>query len=50
MDMRVMCECNSFDCKFVITLSYEKNMKIHTTPRQLIIVDGCSKGPDATDT
>jgi len=50
MDMKVLCECNSFDCDGVITLSLEENMKIHTTPKQLIIVDGCSKGPDPTDT
>lgn len=50
MKMEVFCECNSFDCGFVITLPYEENMKIHTTPKQLIIVDGCPKGPEPTDT
>ena len=48
MDMPVLCECNSFNCKMVITLSYEENMEAHTNEK-IVIINGCSTGPDSTD-
>lgn len=48
MNIRVLCECNSFDCKWVIDLSYEENLKAHQNG-SMIIINGCSQGPDPTD-
>jgi hypothetical protein len=48
MDMKVLCECNSFDCKWAIDLSYEENLEAHKNGG-VIIINGCSKGPDSTD-
>lgn len=47
--IKVLCECNSFGCNKAITLSLEENLEIHIEPNQIIIVDGCEKGPDQTD-
>ena len=48
MDMNVLCECNSFTCKMVITLSDEENMAAHTNGK-ILIINGCQTGPDPTD-
>lgn len=47
--IRVLCECNSFDCDKIINLSLEENLEIHIVANQIIIIDGCSIGPDSTD-
>lgn len=48
--MKILCECNSRDCREVIDLPTNVLMAIKTgTPDQVIIVDGCPTGPEPTD-
>lgn len=47
--LKVLCECNSFSRNKAITLSLEENLEIHIDPNQIIIVNGCSVGPDSTN-
>ncbi len=48
MDMKVLCECDSFNCGMAITLSYEENLQAHKNGG-IVIVHGCSTGPNPTD-
>lgn len=48
--MKLVCECNSARCYKAVSVSLEVAQKIQAVPGQIVIVDGCRKGPDATDT
>lgn len=50
MDISVLCECESFNCSKSIKISYEKSMEIRKNPNAIIIIDGCIRGPNKTDT
>ena len=47
--MKVLCECNSFNCSKVISLSIEEAQRAEGLKR-VIIIDGCETGPESTDT
>lgn len=48
MNIRALCECNSFNCKWAIDLSYEENLAAHLNGN-IIIINGCSHGAESTD-
>ena len=48
MNMKALCECDSFNCNKIIILSLEENREAHREGK-LIIIDGCNKGPNPTD-
>ena len=48
MDMKVLCECDSYNCDKVITLSFEENTESHKDGK-IIIIDGCKNGPNPND-
>ena len=47
--MKVLCECNSFDCNESIDLSLEENKKVHSDCKNIIIANSCPFGADPTD-
>ena len=47
--MKLLCECNSFDCQKAIDVSLEEAKKIQAIPNSVLIVDGCPMGPDPLD-
>lgn len=47
--MKMLCECNSFDCRKTIDLSTEEAQRAEGLHR-VLIVDGCPTGPEPTDT
>jgi len=46
--MKILCECNSFDCRMTTDMSYEESIKAHKNGG-IIIVDGCPNGPEDND-
>lgn len=50
MNVSVLCECESFYCNKSIKIPYKINMEIRKNPNTIIIIDGCIKGPNKTDT
>lgn len=49
MNVPILCECNSFDCTFSIDLLLEKVQTIKANSDNIVIVDGCPRGPEPTD-
>lgn len=47
--MRVLCECNSHDCRRVIDLPVSVLMNIKNVSGRVVIVNGCSTGLEPTD-
>ena len=47
--MKLLCECNSFDCGKAIDVPLEEAKKIKAIPNSVIIVDGCQNGADILD-
>lgn len=48
--MKLICECNRPGCVKVVSVTSEVAQKIQAVPGQIIIVDGCTRGPEDTDT
>ena len=47
--MRLLCECMGFGCDLTIEMSVEEGLKARAEGK-IIIVAGCSAGPEDTDT
>ena len=48
--MKLVCECNSFDCNEQIEISAEEtSLFMRQNPRPVVISNDCKTGPDSTD-
>lgn len=47
--MKLICECNQLGCFKAVSVSLEVAQKIYAVTGQIIIVDGCTRGPEDTD-
>ena len=48
--MKVLCECDSFECDACINLPMDEALRAKIRSDTVVIVDGCVRGPEPTDT
>jgi len=52
--MKILCECNSFNCKKTIDVPFKEALEIRrmslSFQHRIIIVEGCPHGAELTDT
>ncbi len=45
----ILCECDGFDCKLSIKISFEEGLEAKRNENNVIIINGCQTGPNPTD-